>query len=128
MAFSEIILRVIYALLQSDWLAQNVELEPQYPAGLPRRIFPSLPPPTFVLACSYTDKLGWVARLECVCVCVCVCVCGRVCARLRACLCVRPVRSPTTQISPQEGVALQLVNHTAPALRRRCSLIINCCA
>ena len=77
-------LRVIYALLQSDWLAQNVELEPQYPANLPRRIFPLLPPPTFALACAYTEKLGWVARLECVCVCVCVCVCGRVCARLLA--------------------------------------------
>ena len=32
-------------------------------AGLPRRIFPSLPPPTFARACAYAEKYGWPARL-----------------------------------------------------------------
>ena len=31
MAFAEINLRVIYVLLQSDWLSQNLELEPLIP-------------------------------------------------------------------------------------------------
>ena len=28
-----------------------------------RRIFPSLPPPTFARACAYAKKYGWLARL-----------------------------------------------------------------
>ena len=28
-------------------------------AGVPRRIFPSLPPPTFARACAYAEKYGW---------------------------------------------------------------------
>ena len=54
-------------------------------AGLPRRIFTSLPQPTFVRACAYTEKLGCLAKLECMR--KCVYVCGLVCVCLRACLC-----------------------------------------
>ena len=48
-------------------------------AGLPRRIFPSLPLPTFSRACEYAEKYGWLARDLSASVCVCVCVCGCVC-------------------------------------------------
>ena len=55
-------------------------------AGLPRRIFTSLPLPTFSRVGAYTEKLGWLARLECMR--KCVHVCGRVGVCLHGCLCV----------------------------------------
>ena len=47
MAFAEIKLHVIYALLQSDWLAQNLELEPGIP-GRSTHTFSSFPPPAYL--------------------------------------------------------------------------------
>ena len=50
-------------------------------AIVPRRIFPSLPPPTFAHACAYTEKYGWLARLTCIYVYACmayVCTCMHV--------------------------------------------------
>ena len=64
MALVEIKLQVIYALLKSDWLAKNLELEP----GNPGRS-------------NHTNL-----RVR-VCVCLRACVCFRVC--VCACVCLR---------------------------------------
>ena len=95
MALAEINLRVVYALLQSDWFVQNLEFEPSNPGRSTHTYFSFHPPPTFTRACENPEKNGWLAKLVCVSVCVCICVCVYVCVcvcvSLRACLCVRPL-------------------------------------
>ena len=89
---------VIYALLHSDWLALNPELELRNPGRSAQTYF-SFPPPAHFRTCMRNaEKYGLLVRLECVrvcvyvCVCVCVCVaaCVFVCASfgvgLRACV------------------------------------------
>ena len=95
MALAEINLRVIHALLQSDWFVQNLEFEPSNPGRSTLMYFSFHPPPTFLRACENPEKNGWLARLVCVSVCVyvyvCAYICVCVCVSLRACLCVRPL-------------------------------------
>ena len=86
---AEIKLHVIYALLKSDLLAKNLELEPGNPGRSTHTFSSFLPPPTFARRCENAEKLDWLARLVCVRVCMYVCGCVSLC--LRACLCERPL-------------------------------------
>ena len=93
MAFAEIKLHVIYALLQSDWLAQNLELEPGIP-GRSTHTYSSFRPPTYLSTrIRIRGKVSLAREISvrsCVYVCVwlrvCMCVCGCVCVCLRECL------------------------------------------
>ena len=90
MALAEINLRVIYALLQSDWLAQNLELEPGNP-GRPTKSYFYLPPTAYFrthMRIHGKIRLARKTRMRaCVCVCVgaCVFACVRVCVFVRLC-------------------------------------------
>ena len=84
MALAEINLRVINALLQSDWFVQNLEFEPSNPGRSTHTYFSFHPAPTFSRACEKPGKKGWLARLVCVSVCVCMYMCVRICV----CACV----------------------------------------
>ena len=88
MALAEINLRVIHALLQSDWFVQNLEFEPSNPGKSTLTYFSFHPPPTFSRACENPEKNSWLARLVCVSVCVCICVCVYVCVRVFEPACV----------------------------------------
>ena len=57
MALAEINLRAIYALRQSDWLAQDLELEPRKPGRSAQTYFSFPSPPTFARACAYPEKI-----------------------------------------------------------------------
>ena len=89
MALAEIKLHVIYSLLQSDCLAQNVELEPGNP-GRSTNTYSSFPPTAHLRTrIRIRGKISLVRDV--VCVRVCMYVCGCVCVCLRACLCERPL-------------------------------------
>ena len=85
MALAEINLHIIYALLQSDWLVQNLELELRNPGRSTHTHF-SFPTPThFPRACVNSEKCCWLARQVCVSVCICVGACGCVPASVLVC-------------------------------------------
>ena len=50
--------------LQSDWLWQISGSAPGNRAGVPRRIFPSLPPPPSLTRMRTRKNYGWLARLS----------------------------------------------------------------
>ena len=81
MAFAEINLRVINVLLQSDWLAQNLELEPVNPgsSALTNISFPI--PANIRMRIHIREKIRLARETSVLRVCVC----------LRACLCMRPL-------------------------------------
>ena len=85
----ECVLVVIYALMQSDWLAQNLELEPRNPGRYTQTYFCLPPPAHFHTRMRIHGKIR-LARETRMRACVCICVLARVCVCLRACLCVRP--------------------------------------
>ena len=77
MALAEIKLHVIYTLLQSDWLAQNLELEPGNP-GRSTHTYSSFPPPAHLRTrMRKRGKIG-LARETSVRACVYVCAWLRV--------------------------------------------------
>ena len=80
MAFAEINLRLIYVLLQSDWLAQNLELEPLNPGRSALTNFSFPLPANFRTRMHIRGKIR-LARATSVRTCVCACV--------RVCVCVR---------------------------------------
>ena len=96
MAFEEINLPVIYLLLQSDWLAQNLELEPLNPG------MSVLTNVSFILPANFRKRMHirikYTASL-CACVCACLrisvyvrccvrtCMCLIVCVVFRECIC-----------------------------------------
>ena len=85
MAFAEINLHVINVLLQSDWLAQNLELEPLNPGS--NVSFPLLA--NFSMRMHIRGKIRLARETSvraCVCACVRVCVFVRCCVRV--CVCV----------------------------------------
>ena len=95
MALAEInYLRVIYALLLSDWLALNLELEPRNPGKSTQTYFSFPSPAHFRTYMRICGKIRLVAILVCVRVCVpaCVCLCVRplvwACVRVFNCMCV----------------------------------------
>ena len=75
-------LRVIYALLQSDWFVQNLELEPRN-SGRSTHTYFSFPPPAHIL--TRMPKRGKIRLAletsvrQCVYICVCVRVCVPAC-------------------------------------------------
>ena len=95
MALAEINLRVIYALLQSDWLAKNLELEPRNPDRSAQTYFSFPPPANFRTRLRICGKIRLARETSvraCVYVCGCVCVCVRplvwACVRVFNCMCV----------------------------------------
>ena len=88
MALAELKLHVVYALLQSDYLAQNLELEPANPGSSTLK-YCSFPSPSHLLTrMRIREKIG-LARETSVRACVYVCVLLRVCACVRVCVSVR---------------------------------------
>ena len=88
MAFAEINLRVIYVLLQSDWFAQNLELEPVNPGMSAQTNFSFPLPANFRTRMHLRGKIRLARETSvraCVCAWVRVCVCVRCCER--ACVC-----------------------------------------
>ena len=82
MALAEIKLHVIYAWLQSHWLAQNLELEPGIP-GRSTHTYSSFPPPVYLgTRMRISGKISLVRETSvraCVYVCVVACVCVPAC-------------------------------------------------
>ena len=79
MALAAIKLQVIYALVQSDWLDQNLELEPGI-RGRSTHTHSSFPPPAYLR--KRMEIRGKISLLVWVCVRVCnnsFCVCFRMC-------------------------------------------------
>ena len=86
MAFAEFNLRVIYVLLQSDWLAQNLELEPLFPGRSALTNFSFPLPANFRMRIHISGKIR-LARETSVRTCVCVPVCVFVYASVLVCVC-----------------------------------------
>ena len=85
MAFVEINLSVIYVLLQSDWLAQNLELEPLNPC------ISVLTNVSFILPANFRIRIhirgkNTASLRACVCVFSCMFVYASVVVCVRACV------------------------------------------
>ena len=97
MALVEIKLHVIYAWLQSHWLAKNLELEPGIP-GRSTHTYSSFPPPVYlgtrmrirgkISLVLETSVRAFVYVYVLLRVCACVRVCVNVCRRGRECVCL----------------------------------------
>ena len=85
MALVEFKLHVAYALLHSDWLAQNLELESGNP-GRSTHTYSSFPPPSHLRTRMRIRGKICLVRETSVRACVFVCVWLRVCVCFRACL------------------------------------------
>ena len=86
MAFAEINLRVIYLLLQSDWLSQNLELEPLIPGRSALTNFSFPLPANFRMRMHISGKIR-LARETTVRACLCVPVFVFVYASVLVCVC-----------------------------------------
>ena len=86
MTLAEINLCVIYILLKSDWLAQNIELEPRIPGSSTQTYFYLPPPALFRKGLGIQGKIR-LARETRVRACVYVCVWERVCVPAWVFLC-----------------------------------------
>ena len=84
MALAGIKLHVIHALLKSDWLAKNLELEPGNP-GRSTHTYSSFPLPAHLRTPMRIRRKISLARDTSVRACVYVCVCCCVSLCLRAC-------------------------------------------
>ena len=80
MAFAEINLPVIYMLLQSDLLAQNLELELLNPTMAVLTNVSFILPANFFIRMHIRGKNTTSLR-ECVCVCLRACLCMSCCVR-----------------------------------------------
>ena len=89
MALVEIKLHVAYALLQSDWLVQNLELVPGNPGTSSSHTYISFPPPAHLRTRMRIRGKISLVRETSVRACVFVCVCLRACLGELPLACVR---------------------------------------